>query len=165
MPDYLVDGRRTLGILAWNSDWAELRKECDAGRDLNAAAEFRFGCSPLSSAVRQGASRGTVPEDLVRRMVVTHGADLGWVDDGMTALHYAASNRALSGRIVRALVELGAPVDAHTTAESQGRPSGSTALNLAALNGNTDAVEILLTFGADATLRDGEGATALENAE
>ena len=155
---YLPGGRPKLSKLGADRNWAELGAQCDAGRDLNAAAEFLYGMSPLHWAARYDA-----PADLVRRMVVAHKADLGWLnEDGWTALHIAA----LKGHanLVRLLAELGAPVDAQSTAKAGSYPAGSTALHVAAHKG-TDATTALIEGGADAALRDAGGKTAREVAE
>ena len=151
-----------LGELGFDGNWAELGAQCDAGRDLNAAAEFCFGGSPLYWAAANDA-----PADLVRRMVVAHGADLGWVTEyGWTAMHEAAD----CGRtnLVRLLAELGAPIDAQSTAVYRtfvGIPAGSTALHVADRKGKPDVTTALLEGGADAALRDADGKTAREVAE
>ena len=51
----LPDGRLRLGKLGEDKNWAELGAQCDAGRDLNARAEFCANMSPLYLAACNGA--------------------------------------------------------------------------------------------------------------
>lgn len=73
--------------------------------------------------------------------------------DGMTALHWAASNDDL--KLVRMLLAAGASVKAET------RIGGVTPLFLACKNGDAAMVEALLSAGASATDPDAHGTTPL----
>jgi uncharacterized protein len=73
--------------------------------------------------------------------------------DGMTALHWAASNDDL--KLVQMLLAAGASVKAET------RMGGVTALFLACKNGDAAMVEALLRAGASATAPDAHGTTPL----
>ena len=110
---------------------------------------------PLFLAALQGAPRSTVD------LLAAKGADVGWADgSGRVALHMAAGGghaevvRALGGTHVAAL---------------DARGFGYTPLHMAALGtallGRTAAARALRELGADASLRDQEGKTALAHAE
>jgi len=73
--------------------------------------------------------------------------------DGMTALHWAASNDDLD--MARMLLGAGANVKAET------RLGAVTPLFMAAKNGSATMIEALLKAGADASAPDGHGVTAL----
>jgi ankyrin repeat protein len=73
--------------------------------------------------------------------------------DGMTALHWAASNDDL--KLVQMLLAAGASVKAET------RMGGVTPLFLACKNGDAAMVEALLVAGASATAPDAHGTTPL----
>ena len=75
----------------------------------------------------------------------------------MTAL-MAAASRDHTGTI-KALLNAGADIDA------KGAKDGKTALTVAALIGNPDAVEVLLQRGSDVNARDNDGRTALSLAK
>ena len=72
---------------------------------------------------------------------------------GWTALHYAATGGHTE--IIRLLIQHYAYVDAES-------PNGSTPLMMAAMYGTSDAVIALLEAGADPTLRNSQGLTALD---
>jgi ankyrin repeat protein len=72
---------------------------------------------------------------------------------GWTALHYAAAIG--NDDIVRMLLEASAYIDAES-------PNGTTPLMMAADNGRVTTIKLLLDEGADATLKNGVGMTALD---
>jgi ankyrin repeat protein len=74
-------------------------------------------------------------------------------NQGWTALHYAATNG--SDDIVRMLLEASAYIDAES-------PNSTTPLMMAALNGRVSTVKLLLDEGADASLKNNLGMTALD---
>ena len=156
-----------LAKLAWAEKWAALEAGLHAGRDPNAAAE-RYGYGPgekrppLYLAASRGAPRATVA------LLLARGAHANWADaSGATALHEAVRRDLFAGytdnhtEIVRALGEHpGCALDAQSNA---GR--GYTPLHWAARNGHTRAVRALLELGADASLRNEAGHTALRFTE
>lgn len=103
--------------------------------------------SPLMLAALKG--RLIQCEALIRRKA--HVNKPGW-----TPLHYAASHPGEQGP---ALVQLMLDHHAYIDAAS---PNGSTPLMLAAMYGNRKVVAQLLDAGADATLKNEQGLTALD---
>jgi hypothetical protein len=103
--------------------------------------------SPLMLAALKG--RLAQCEALIRRKA--HVNKPGW-----TPLHYAASH---AGEKAPALVQLMLDHHAYIDAAS---PNGSTPLMLAAMYGNRQVVPQLLDAGADATLKNEQGLTALD---
>lgn len=89
---------------------------------------------------------------------LARGADVHALDDaGLTPLMAAASTDA-SAAVLADLVEAGAELDRQA-------PSGVTALMLACGSGGATTVLWLMNAGADPTLRDGEGRSALDYAD
>lgn len=103
--------------------------------------------SPLMLAALKG--RLAQCEALIKRQA--HVNKPGW-----TPLHYAASH---PGEQAPALVQLMLDHHAYIDAAS---PNGSTPLMLAAMYGNRKVVAQLLDAGADATLKNEQGLTALD---
>jgi ankyrin repeat protein len=75
---------------------------------------------------------------------------------GWAPLHYAATNSHLD--VMRLLLEVHAYIDATS-------PNGSTPLMMAAMYGNASAVKLLLEAGADPTIKNDLGLTAIDFAE
>lgn len=88
--------------------------------------------------------------DLVRKLI-ERGADVN--KTGWTPLHYAATNGHLA--IIQLLLDEHAYIDAES-------PNGSTPLMMAAHYGTPAAVKLLLESGADPTLRNQLGLTAID---
>lgn len=91
--------------------------------------------SPLMMAALKGQT------ELAQRLI-TRGADVN--KPGWAPLHYAATSGSLP--TIRLLLEHSAYIDAES-------PNGTTPLMMAAQYGSEDAARLLLTEGADPTLR------------
>ncbi len=100
--------------------------------------------SPLMMAALKGQM------DLVRKLI-QRGADVN--KTGWTPLHYAATSGQL--QIMELLLEESAYIDAES-------PNGTTPLMMAAQYGTTSAVKLLLEAGADPTLRNQLGLSAID---
>lgn len=116
--------------------------------------EISFNRSLCAAASLGNISRAT---DLIDRHPESVHSD-GRVSgrSGYTPLHFAAREGHLE--VVQLLIERGAHIDAQTTA------GGATPLHRAAFMGRTDVVKALLNGGADPTIRDADGQTALHKA-
>jgi uncharacterized protein len=88
--------------------------------------------------------------DVCRRLI-TLDADVN--KPGWTPLHYAASGG--HAEIVQLLLEHSAYIDAQS-------PNQSTPLMMAAMYGNTRTLSVLLEAGADASVKNQKGMTALD---
>ena len=88
--------------------------------------------------------------DLVRKLI---GRDADVNKTGWTPLHYAATNGHVE--IIGLLLENHAYIDAES-------PNGTTPLMMAAHYGSVAAVKLLLEAGADASLRNQLGMTAID---
>lgn len=105
------------------------------------------GETPLMIAAIRG--QVGIAEQLIRR-----GAEVNM--PGWTPLHYAASRAEPdSTAMVRLLLEHHAYIDAES-------PNRSTPLMLAAMYGHRDLVPLLLQEGADPSLRNEQGLTAVD---
>ena len=109
--------------------------------DLNALNDK--GESPLMLAAFNGDL------DLASQMI-KQGADVN--KTGWTPLHYAATKGHLP--LIRLFIENHAYIDAES-------PNGSTPLMMASMYGTSEAVKLLLDEGADASLRNQQGLTAI----
>lgn len=91
-------------------------------------------------------------------LLIAHGADVQATDaSGETPMHYAAARRTT--QMVELLLEHGATVNAVDT-------MGQSPLHSAAIwNGDRATSELLIAKGADATIVDKDGNTALSLAE
>jgi ankyrin repeat protein len=132
-------------------DSARSLLDADAGL-ANAVAEDGFGPLGLASFF---------DHEPVVRLLLERGAEVDAASSNamhVMPLHSAAAARSVP--IARLLLEHGAPVNAR-----QGRGEhGFTPLMEAALNGQADMVEALLSSGADRSLRDSDGLTAADHA-
>ena len=100
------------------------------------------------SVLMLAALKGFLP--LVKQLV-ENDADVN--KTGWTPLHYAASGGHVS--IVEFLLENSAYIDAES-------PNGSTPLMMAAMYGSPESVKVLIQAGADLTIKNQLGLTALD---
>lgn len=115
------------------------------------------GLTPLMIAVIFGKRLS------VKDLVNLHKADITKTDPrGRTTLHYAASEGQGSAldrkKIALFLMKQGAPLDAQTIA-------GVTPLHQAVIEGQNWVAKTLMSFGANKSLADNTGKTALMHAE
>jgi ankyrin repeat protein len=118
-------------------DWPRTRVEWRSAKDE----------SPLLIAALKGHER------LVRKLVA-RDADVN--KPGWTPLHYAATGAHLA--IIQFLLDENAYIDAES-------PNGTTPLMMAAHYGSPEAVKLLLEAGADPTLRNELGLSAIDFAQ
>lgn len=90
----------------------------------------------------------------VCKALIVRDADVN--KPGWTPLHYAATGGHVD--VLHLLIDHHAYIDAAS-------PNGSTPLMMAAMYGTDDAVRLLLGAGADSTLKNGLGLTALDFAK
>jgi ankyrin repeat protein len=88
------------------------------------------------------------------RQLIARDADVN--KPGWAPLHYAATSGNVA--VIQLLLEHYAYIDAES-------PNGSTPLMMAAMYGSSDAVKSLLDAGADATLKNSIGLTAVDFAQ
>jgi uncharacterized protein len=121
-----------------------------------------FLLSQRSVKVNQRNAKGETPLMIAAirghldaaRQLIQRGADVNM--PGWTPLHYAASRPDPdSAAMVRLLLEHHAYIDAES-------PNRSTPLMLAAMYGHRDLVKLLLDEGADPSLRNEQGLTAVD---
>lgn len=135
------NGATALSWAACKGQLEILGKLLDAGANVNQAS--KVGMTTMMHAAREGYEE--IVAELLKR-----GADVNQVDDdGNTALSWTIRGHSQlnvrMGDIVDLLLKAGADID-HINS------SGSTALNVAAHNGNKEAVNKLLDEGASSSL-------------
>jgi uncharacterized protein len=114
---------------------------------VNVEARNLQGESPLMMAALKGQLAQA-------QRLIERGAEVN--KPGWTALHYAAtSNLPASVPMVRLLLEHHAYIDAES-------PNKSTPLMMAARYGNPAVVKLLLEEGADSTVKNEQGMTAID---
>lgn len=128
----LQDG--SLKVAAVLVDWPKTQVEWRSAKDE----------SPLMIAAFKGH------KDLVRKLIA-RDADVN--KTGWTPLHYAATKGQLE--VMQILLDEHAYIDAES-------PNKTTPLMMAAKYGTLDAVKLLLEAGADPTLRNELGLTAID---
>ena len=127
-----------------------------------------LAAAPSATPVADAAMRGD--RDGVRTLL-KQGADVGAAHgDGMTALHWAAERAdadlaemlVYAGANVAAVTRIGQKVRYgytfydHENVGAETRPSGVTALHLAAASGNAALVQLLVEHGADVNAKEAE---------
>ncbi|MBV5294067.1 MAG: ankyrin repeat domain-containing protein [Curvibacter lanceolatus] len=106
------------------------------------------------SALMLCAIRGDLA---LAKLLIEHDADVN--KTGWTPLHYAASGTTQNQvEMVRLLLDNSAYIDAAS-------PNGSTPLMMAAMYGRSDVLKVLIEEGADASLRNEKGLTAIDFAQ
>jgi uncharacterized protein len=131
---YLALREESLKVAAVLIDWPKTNVEIRTPKDE----------SPLMMAALKGHL------DLVRKLIA-RDADVN--KPGWTALHYAATGAHLD--IMALLLDDNAYIDAES-------PNGTTPLMMAAQYGNAQAVQLLLDAGADPSLKNQLGLTAID---
>ncbi len=107
--------------------------------------------TPVEAPVADAAERGDLEEV---RTLLRQGADVNTAQsDGMTALHWAASNNDIE--IATTLLYAGATVRATT------RLGGYTPLHIASRGGHTEVARLILERGADPDVFTATGVTAM----
>ena len=123
------------------------------GADVNASDKFQI--SPLHKAVSLGASGPTKGDNVA--LLLSAGADVNARNEqGETPVHWAVTSYYLEYCLVPLLKAGGNPDSINN--------QGETPLHLASRMGVERAVELLLEYGADVTIRDKNGNTAIDNA-
>lgn len=137
-------------VLALQRDALRVARHLVEQWDLDIEATNPAGENALMLAALRGHL--DIVQALIRR-----GAQVN--RPGWTALHYAATGKTDQALpIARLLLEHYAYIDAES-------PNGSTPLMMAALYGRDEVVELLLAEGADASVRNQQGLTALDFAQ
>ncbi len=118
-----------------------------ASRSVQVDARNAQDETPLMMAVLKGQTEAA-------KSLLARGADVN--KTGWTPLHYAAAGTTdEQARIVALLLEMHAYIDAES-------PNGTTPLMMAAQYGTFDALQTLLDEGADPTIKNQLGLTALD---
>lgn len=142
------DGWTAVHYAVMNSNWSVLDKLIAAKANVNAVANDKY--SALMMAL--GSGRGSIAEKLMKA-----GAKwpASWPDGASTLLH-ATSGRDLQA--VRIALANSPKLDDVTPDD------GSTALSIAAWNGDAQIVMELLRAGANPAIKDKKGNTPLDDA-
>ena len=131
-------------------------KLLELGADVDSNDEFELvSLTPLQAMCCRG------PSVRVVEMAVARTRDLNQLDeDGRSLLHLATISSGMTATwklaIIHAFIDAGIHVDVLTACEFR-----NTALMLAASYGSTEIVEALLSEGADTSIQDAYGWTAL----
>lgn len=137
-------------MLAFNMESYRAMEALLASPDIKAELRNSRGESLLMLAAIRGDVR-------LAKWLIDGGADVN--KTGWTPLHYACSGTSPQQvEMARLLLENAAYIDAES-------PNGSTPLMMAAMYGTTDTLRLLLDEGADATLRNQQGLTAIDFAQ
>ncbi|MFD2272542.1 ankyrin repeat domain-containing protein [Undibacterium arcticum] len=144
-PNLIEEERGDTGlILALREDSMKVFQVLLHAADINLEARSRNGDTALMIA----AFKGNLPA--VEAMLAK---DAEVNQPGWTALHYAAASG--NNRIVQLLLDKSAYIDAES-------PNKTTPIMMAARGGHIYTVKLLLDEGADATLRNVQGLSAID---
>jgi len=134
-------------VVALRGDSREVAQVLIAARGLQVNARNAKG----ETALMMAALRGNLP---AARALIARDADVN--QEGWTPLHYAASGTTDDApAMVALLLEHHAYIDA-------GSPNGTTPLMMAVRYGAADAARLLVREGADPTVKNERGLTALD---
>lgn len=125
--------------------------------DIDAAEQLLKNGANVNARNRHGETllMTCVHSSIAVDMLIKYRADVSLKDnDGNTALHYAVSYWN-NDYVIKALIDAGAPVDAMDD-------TGFTPLMMVSSSNNYQIARLLLERGADHTLKDREGYTAIE---
>jgi hypothetical protein len=143
-----ADGYTALHYGARCGDVRVVRALLNAGANVN--ARTRQGVTPLMSSIDMMCGKPEVTLMLIRARAKVNATD----SDGNTALQIATTESSVE--VMKELLKRGADPNSLSNA------TGERPLHVASLNGLSDRVALLLTFGADVKLRNARGETALE---
>ena len=130
-----------------NDDYLGIKKYIKSGADLQDTNDI--GESVLACAIRARCDKETL------MLLIESGADIfDFDDEGVSIFDMAVTYDNIE--IINLLLEKG--MDVNTT----NRRSGFTALMAAACYGRVEIAKILLANGADQTVRDSKGFTAID---
>ena len=137
-----IDGNKLIFIsVDGNCREVILQSLIDQGVDVN--AKNKKGCTALMLA----SMKGNIND---MNVLITAGADQTIKDaDGDTWIHYAVHGDCRKD-VLQAMIDLGADVNAANN-------RNTTALMLACMKSNVDAINVLLSAGADRTIEDANG--------
>jgi ankyrin repeat protein len=143
-----AEGYTALHYGARCGDPRVVRALLDAGANVN--TQTKHGVTPLMISINMMCVK---PE--ITLMLIRAGANVNAADsDGNTALQIGTTES--SDEVMEELLKKGA--DPNCLSSS----TGERPLHVAALNGLSDTVALLLRYGADIKLRNARGKTALE---
>lgn len=146
-------GQTALHLAVGGGSAENIRVLLQKGADVNASDKFQI--SPLHKAVSLGASGFTKGESVA--LLLSSGANINARNEqGDTSLHWAITSYYLEYTLMPLLKAGGNPDSINY--------KGETPLHVASRLGIERAVELLLQHGADVTIRDKGGSTALDNA-
>jgi len=146
-------GRNALHFAVDGGSAENIRILLRNGAEVNVSDNFQN--SPLHRAVSLGSSYFTKGESVT--LLLSSGADINARNEqGETPVHWAATSYYLEYNLIPLLNAGGNPNDINKRGESP--------LHTASKAGSELAVKLLLEYGADASIRDKNGYTALDNA-
>jgi hypothetical protein len=134
-------------------------------RGADVDAKSKHDRTALMYAARGGDKDQTERQIQIVKLLLSKSPDVNAGDyEGNTALMYAAWQEDRV-KIVEMLIESGADINSKNNETQEYGVGERTALMAAASNGRLDTVRLLLAKGADPSLKDSHGDTALRRAE